>query len=67
MGGYAKTPLCEAILMDDPRESYEMVKALLEAGEDPNLPDEWREYIRPMYLAWAKKSTEESKGSSNFL
>ncbi len=64
MAGYAKTPLCEAILMEDPQESYAMVKALLEAGEDPNLPDEWMENRRPLYLAWGE---ELEGGKTDFV
>jgi len=67
MAGYAKTPLCEAILMDDPQESYEMVKALLEAGEDPNQPDEWIEFTRPVYVAWGEEIEDAKNGFVKLL
>lgn len=67
MAEYAKTPLCEAILMEEPQESYEMVSALLKAGEDPNRPDEWIRNIRPLYLAWGEESDRGKQGFVKLL
>ena len=67
MNGNAKTPLCKAILVEDPKRSYNMVHSLLESGEDPNLPDEGFYNTRPLYLAWGEETVEGKNGLVKLL
>ena len=54
---HPKTPLMEAILLEDEQESVRWVKELLDAGEDPNQLD-YTGYKPPLYEAWSSGKTE---------
>tara|TARA_R110002072_G_scaffold42064_21_gene118866 strand:+ start:129749 stop:130558 length:810 start_codon:yes stop_codon:yes gene_type:complete len=53
---HPKTPLMEAILLEDELESVRWVRELLAAGEDPNQLD-YTGYRPPLYEAWGLGKT----------
>lgn len=56
------TPLLKAILLEDPVHSVAQVNALLEAGEDPNVPDDQFYNERPLYAAWSESNIPGKEG-----
>lgn len=56
------TPLLKAIYLPDPIQSVAQVNALLNAGEDPNVPDEEFYNERPLYAAWSESNIPGKEG-----